>query len=71
MKKIITIILFLLPFAALANLVAPYFESAKVFASGISLPNPGIYISEPVGLLLLGLGIIGLAKLGRKKFLKP
>ena len=70
MKKIITISLFLLLLAAMVNLAATYFERTKVFASGVSIPNPGIFISEPVGLLILGLGIIGLAKIGRNCFLK-
>jgi hypothetical protein len=70
MKKIITISLFLLLLAAMVNLAAPYFERAKVFASGVSIPNPGIFISEPIGLLILGVGIIGLARASRKIILK-
>ena len=70
MKKIVTISLFLFLLAAMVNLAAPYFERARVFASGISIPNPGIHISEPIGLLILGIGIIGLARIARKRILK-
>ena len=70
MKKIVTISLFLFLSAAIVNLAAPYFERARVFASGISIPNPGIHISEPIGLLILGIGIIGLAKIGKICLLK-
>ena len=71
MKKIIAISLFLFSLAAIYNLAAPYFEKTMVFASGFFIPDPGIYFSEPIGLLVLGLGILGLARLGRKRFLKP
>jgi len=70
MKKIATIILLFILLASIINLTFPYFERAKAFASGFSITNPGIYISEPIGLLIFGVGILGLARIGRKKFLK-
>ena len=71
MKNIVRygLILFLL-FGGMFSLF-PYFEGAGVLASGISFAGSQSSLSEPLGLLILGVGIIGLARIGRKRFLKP
>jgi hypothetical protein len=70
MKKIATIILLFILLASIINLASPYFERARAFASGFSITNPANYISEPMGLLIFGVGILGLARIGRKRLLK-
>ncbi len=71
MKKFIRhgLVLFLLLGGTIA--ISPFFEGARVMASGISFPGSQFAISEPFGLLILGVGIVGLARIGRKRFLKP
>jgi hypothetical protein len=71
MKKIILrgLVLFLLLGVTIS--ISPYFEGARVLASGISFPGSQFSLSEPFGLLILGIGIVGLARIGRKRFLKP
>jgi len=71
MGKVIFIIGALIVLATAAVLAAPSFGGTRVLGSGISFPVPGVLISDTFGLLLLGLGIIGLARLGRKKYLDP
>ena len=56
---------------AVGILGTSYFERPHVLASGISFPGPGFSIPEPLGLIFLGAGIIVLARLGRKKFMRP
>ena len=56
--------------AAIIESAFPYLERAGAFASGISMVNPGDCLSEQMGLLIMGAGVIGLARLGRKIFLK-
>jgi hypothetical protein len=70
MKTIIKSGLVLISLLAFTFSIAPYFQDARVLASGISLPVSQLSISEPLGLLILGVGIIGLARIGRKRFLK-
>ena len=71
MGKVIFIIGALIVLATAAVLAAPSFGGTRVLGSGIFFPVPGVLISDPFGLLLLGLGIIGLARLGRKKYIRP
>ena len=70
MEKIIKSVLVIISFLAFTFSIAPNFEDARVLASGISFPVSQLSISEPLGLLILGVGIIGLARIGRKRFLK-
>jgi hypothetical protein len=70
MKKFIIISCIFFFLGAAAAMWTSLLSGSSVFASGVSIPNPGFQIPEPLALLLLGLGIVGLARLGRKKFLK-
>ncbi len=57
--------IFLLCIFLLILLVAPMAFSLTVASFGSLQPNP-----EPVTMLLLGIGLISLASIGRKKFFK-
>jgi len=70
MKKIIPFSLFFITLVGIAILSAPYFEGNHVLASVISFPGSQSSISEPLGLVILGVGSVGLARLGRKRLLK-
>ena len=70
MKKISPLSLLFITLAGIVILSAPYFEGTHVLASGISFSGSQLSIPEPLGLVILGIGIVGLARLGRKRLLK-
>ena len=67
MKKIIPLSLIIITLAGIVILSAPYFEGTHVLASGITFAGSQFSFSEPLGLITLGVGIAGLARLGRKR----
>lgn len=71
MKKFIIIGLIFIFLGAAAGLLSPLFSGENVFASGFFFPIQGIQVTDPLALLVLGIGIIGLARLGRRKLLRP
>ena len=71
MEKIKVVGIALIALLAITILVAPHMGGARVSPSGISFPGSQFSLPESLGLSVLGVGIIGLARIGRKKFLKP
>jgi hypothetical protein len=70
MKKIILACLAFIALATIGILSAPYVEGTRVLASSISISGSQFTIPEPVGLIILGVGIVGLARFGRKRLIK-